>query len=354
MRTRTSGNRGGRRVMVQRRGNRGAARWARVGVVSLLGATVLLLALGVVYQVVAAGIDGRRYPPPGEMVDVGGYRLHLNVSGKGGDGAPTVLLDAGSQSASFQWGWVQPKVAKHTRVVAYDRPGNGWSEAPPEPIDARRFADDLHEALGEAGVGGPYVIVGHSMGSLTARSFAAAYPDEVVGAVLVDPRNLSLHEDFPEDFPEAAVPSGSPLVVRLQGVAARMGVVRLLDPLGDYAGQLPARQGGEGRAYVASEKLYEGQWDDIRLAESAVPMLRDGEHTGDGPLVVLSAAEPDTMNFPPADRRAFTAMHEEMAGDLSPRGEHRTVRGANHLSIVTKKGYAGQVADAIRDVVERA
>ena len=339
--------------MVKRRGNRGAARWARVGGVSLFVGLVLLLALGVVYQVVAAEIDGRRHPPPGEMVDVGGYRLHLDISGEGGDGAPTVLLDAGSQSASFQWGWVQPEVAKSFRVVAYDRPGNGWSEAPPAPLDAERFVEDLREALDVAGVDGPYVIVGHSMGSLTARAFAEAYPGEVAGAVLVDPRNLSLHEDFPEDFPEATVPSGPPLVVRLQGVAARAGVVRLLDPLGDYAGQLPARQEGEGRAYVASEKLYEGQWDDIRLAESAAPMLRDGEHLDDGPLVVLSAGEPDTMNFPPADRRSFTRMHGEMAGDLSPRGEHRIVRGADHLSIVTAREYAWQVADAIRDVAER-
>ena len=343
--------------MVEGRRNHGegrrAARWARVGVVSLLGGVVLLLALGIVYQAVAAGIDGRRHPPPGETVDVGGYRLHLNVSGEGGGGAPTVLLDAGSQSASFQWGWVQPEVAKYARVVSYDRPGNGWSEAPLRPLEAGEFAGDLHEALEEVGVDGPYVVVGHSMGSLTARSFAEAYPDEVAGAVLVDPRNLSLHEDFPEDFPEATVPSEPPLVVRLQSVAARLGVVRLLDPLGYYAAQLPDRQGDEGRAYVASDKLYQGQWADIRLAEDAAQMLRDGEHLGDGPVVVLSAGEPDAMNFPPVDRRAFTQMHQEMAGDLSSRGEHRVIRGADHLSIVTDREHAEKVADAVRDVVEK-
>ena len=325
--------------MVERRGSRRLAvrRAARSVGLGLVGGLALLLLSGLAFQAVASGGDARRYPPPGEMVDVGGYRLHLDVSGgEGGpDGRPVVLLDAGSQSASFQWGWVQREVAGDARVVAYDRPGNGWSEAPPEPVDAGRFAEDLHEALGKAGVEGPYVVVGHSMGSLTARSFAEAYPDEVAGAVLVDPRNLSLHEDFPEDFPEATVPFEPPLVVRLQGVAARLGVVRLLDPLGDYAAQLPDRQGDEGRAYVASDKLYQGQWADIRLAEDAAQMLRDGEHLDDEPLVVLSAGEPDAMNFPTDDRRAFTAMHQEMAGDLSSRGEHRVVRGADHLSIVT-------------------
>ena len=134
---------------------------------------------------------------------------------------------------------------------------------------------------------------------------------------------------------------------------SRLGVVRLLDPLGDYAAQLPDRQEDEGRAYVASDKLYQGQWADIRLAEGAAPMLRDGEHLDDKPLVILSAGEPDAINFPPHDRRAFTAMHQRMAGDLSSRGEHRVVRGADHLSIITGRGYARQVADAILEVVGR-
>src|SRR5215203_1936130 len=162
-----------------------------------------------------------------------------------GESGPTVILDAGSQSASVQWGWVQPRVASFARVVSYDRPGTGWSDAPPEPLGARRLAEDLHRALGEAGVEGPYVVVGHSMGSLTARAFAERYPEEVKGAVLVDPRDLSLHEDFPADFPEERVPSGPPPAVRMQAVAARLGIVRLLDPLAGYEKLLPPRQGAE-------------------------------------------------------------------------------------------------------------
>lgn len=334
-------------------GGRQAARWAGLAFASLLALVAALLVAGLVYQAVAAGADERRYTAPGEMVDVGGYRMHLNVTGQD-RGGPVVILDAGAQSASFQWGWVQPEVARSARVVAYDRPGTGWSEVPPEPLDARQNAEDLHEALDKAGVGGPYVVVGHSMGSLTARAFAEAYADEVVGAVLVDPRNLSLHEDFPDDFPEKSVPLEPPLAVRLQAVAAELGLVRLLDPLGFYAEQLPPRQGAEGRAYVASEKLYEGQWADIRLGESATPMLRDGEHLADKPLVVLSAGEPDAMNFPPDDRSGFTAMHKRMAKKLSSRGEHRIIAGADHLSIVTERKHAGGVVAAVREMVEEA
>lgn len=335
------------------RRRRGVLVWARRGLLAVFVAVVTLLTAGFVYQAVSTEIGERRYPPPGELVDVGGYRLHLNVMGES-EGGPTVILDAGAQSASFQWGWVQPEVAESARVVAYDRPGTGWSEAPYGPLDAETLAEDLHEALDRTGVEGPYVVVGHSMGSLTVRAFAERYPGEVEGMVLVDPRNLSLHEDFPEDFPETEVPEEPPLSVRLLPVAARLGAIRLLDPLGDYAGQLPPRQAAEGRAYVASQKLYRGMWADIRLAESAVPSLRDGEHLQGEPLTVLSAGEADAMNFPGEDRQAFTAMHEGMAGDLSSRGEHRAVRGADHLSLVTDRGFAGEVAEAIGRVVREA
>lgn len=333
--------------------NRGLGRWIGRVLGALVFGMVALLIVGLVYQAIATEADERRYPPPGELVDVGGYRMHLDVAGKA-EGGPTVILDAGSQSASFQWGWVQRKVARDARVVSYDRPGTGWSDASPEPLDATEFAGDLREALERVGADGPYVVVGHSMGSLTARAFAERYPDDVVGAVLVDPRNLSLHEDFPEEFPEAGVPANPPLAVRMQALAARLGVIRVLDPLGDYAGRLPAGQGAEGRAYVASQKPYGGLWADVRLGESAAATLRDGERLDDEPLIVLSAGESDAMNFPPEDRSEFTAMHSRMARELSSRGEHRVVWGADHLSIVVEREHAGEVADVIGEVIREA
>ncbi len=116
---------------------RRAASWVGLVLAALLCGIAALLAAGLAYQAIATEVDERRYPPPGERVDVGGYRMHLNVAGQDERG-PTVILDAGSQSASFQWGWVQPEVAEGVRLVAYDRPGNGWSEAPPGPLDAGR------------------------------------------------------------------------------------------------------------------------------------------------------------------------------------------------------------------------
>jgi hypothetical protein len=88
-----------------------------------------LVVIGAAYQVIATEIDRRNFPPPGQLVDVGGYQMHLYCTG---EGDPTVILDAGHPLGVSSWAWVQPELAKATRVCAYDRAGLGWSDpAPP-------------------------------------------------------------------------------------------------------------------------------------------------------------------------------------------------------------------------------
>ncbi len=113
----------------------------------LLGLVVALLALavaGAIYQASATNLAERAHPPPGEMVDVGGYSLHIHCLGQG---SPTVVLDAGSGGFSAQWVWVQQEVSGTTRVCAYDRAGMGWSETGPEPRDAKQISSELHALL---------------------------------------------------------------------------------------------------------------------------------------------------------------------------------------------------------------
>src|ERR671921_8443 len=157
----------------------------RIGKV-LLWLVVVLLVLavaGAIYQAIATELAERAYPPPGEMVDVGGYRLHINCVGQG---SPTVVLDAGSGGFSAQWVRVQREVSDTTRVCAYDRAGMGWSQRGPDPRDAKQISSELHTLLGKAGIEGPYVLVGHSYGGLYMQTYAARYPDEVAGVALVD------------------------------------------------------------------------------------------------------------------------------------------------------------------------
>jgi pimeloyl-ACP methyl ester carboxylesterase len=128
--------------------------------------------------------------PPGVLVDIGGYRLHLHCSGSG---SPVVLLEAGAGDFSSDWSLVQPAVSQVTRVCSYDRAGYAWSDAGPLPRTIRQVTSELHAMIGAAGLPAPLVLVGHSLGGLYARAFAAAHPDQVAGVVLID----AAHEDNP-------------------------------------------------------------------------------------------------------------------------------------------------------------
>ena len=121
--------------------------------------------------------------PPGQLVDIGGYKLHLHCTGQG---APTVLFENGSADFSFIWDLVQPDVAKFTRACSYDRAGSAWSDPGPVPRSFNQINLELYTALQKAGVGGPYVLVGQSYGGFVVRAFAERYKSDVVGVVLVD------------------------------------------------------------------------------------------------------------------------------------------------------------------------
>jgi len=141
------------------------------------------------YQCVAQTETSSPIPKPnGQLIDLGGYKLHLDCRGKG---SPTVVLSAGAGDFSFDWALVQPEVAKFTRVCSYDRSGEAWSDLGPKPRTAHQEVYDLHRLLAAGGESGPYVVVGQSLGGMIARIFATLYPKETAGLVLVD----SFHED---------------------------------------------------------------------------------------------------------------------------------------------------------------
>jgi pimeloyl-ACP methyl ester carboxylesterase len=206
----------------------------------ILAGTLVLLLAGAIYESLAETADAKAYSPPGQMVDVGGYRLHLNCTGSG---SPTVVIDAGWGDSSAGWGWVQPEVARTTRICTYDRAGMGWSEVSPHPRTARQFAKELHTLLVKANEPGPYVLVGHSLGGYTMRVYAHDYPAEVAGLVLIDAQKL------PAAAAAAPKPAPKPGGTSLPSLMARIGVVRLLaGPLGSIK-NLPVE---DKQAYKAS------------------------------------------------------------------------------------------------------
>lgn len=246
------------------------------------GVVVLLLA-GALFESVAEASDAKAYPPPGRLVDVGGYRLHIYCTG---EGSPAVVIDAGLGDWSTAWGFVQPEVAQTTRICTYDRAGSGWSDAGPLPRDAAHFAKELHTLLHNADVPGPYVIVGHSMGGLTARVFAHEYASEVAGVVLIESMS-------PGQF--APVPAGAPpafahlsFASSLTPILARFGVVRLLvRPLG----LIPQLPGGLQDAYVSRLVLpstLQATADETQGLPAAGAQASAVKSFGGLPLIVLT------------------------------------------------------------------
>lgn len=159
-----------------------------LGRVSLVFLALIVLFVG---AALTAGANAKRtfamnYPPVGEMVDVGGYRLHLYCSGESTADEPTVIVEAGAGSVGLMWTLVQDEVSKSARICTYDRAGLGWSEPSPHPRSASMIVQELHTLLVNAQIEGPYILVGHSLGGIFVREYQYQYPDEVAGIILVD------------------------------------------------------------------------------------------------------------------------------------------------------------------------
>jgi len=192
----------------------------RIGRNLVLGIVILVLVTLAAGTVAKSNLV-KGNPAPGQLVDVGGYKMHINCMG---EGSPTVILEAGWADYSATWAYVQPEVAKVTRVCSYDRAGYGWSDPSPYPRTASWRVKELHTLLVNANIQGPYVLVGHSLGGMLVRVYAHTYPDEVIGMVLVD----SEHEEQYERLPGAK--SSIPDLVRqfrMLGVLSSTGIMAL-------------------------------------------------------------------------------------------------------------------------------
>ena len=168
--------------------------WLSRALLVVFALVALAALIGVLYQNIAATRDLREHPMPGTLVDVGGYRLHINCMGHG---SPTVVLDAGLGISFNSWRKVQPQIATFTQVCSYDRAGLGYSEASPFPRTSRVIAQELQKLLVNSQIAPPYVMVGHSLGGFNVRVYTSQNPSSVVGMILVD----SSHPDQFNRYP---------------------------------------------------------------------------------------------------------------------------------------------------------
>ena len=308
---------------------------ARRGLAAIVATLLTLALVGAVYQAAATRKDRQTYPPPGQLINVGGRRLHLHCTGQG---RPTVILEAGNLGMSAQWVRIQEQVAQTTRVCSYDRAGMGWSDAGPQPRDASSVAAELHQLLINAGTAGPYVVVGHSYGGLYAIRFAGQYPAQVAGVVLLD-------SSHPEQF--VRTPADRALFTRTSrfgtvlGWLTRLGVTRAINFLPAHP-DLPPEQRGQVRAFNASTRQVITSVREFRASPQTSAQVRNTPNLGDKPLAVVTAGQ---------QTRDWLQLQNELVA-LSSNSVHREVAGATHDSLLFTDRDASTSSEAILHVVQ--
>ncbi|RZU16366.1 pimeloyl-ACP methyl ester carboxylesterase [Kribbella rubisoli] len=305
-------------------------RWLLYPVIGILA----LASIGGGYETVREATDAKTYAMPGQLIDVGGHSLHLNCTGSG---SPTVVLEPGGGEMSSNLGWITPAVAGTTRVCVYDRAGRGWSEPADTPQDGTQIATDLHTLLHRGNVPGPYVLAGHSFGGLYVRTFAARYPDEVAGMVLVDSTAANSPSASRGD-PGPYDPVGR--VSALVSASARLGLVRLYNQIS--FGSLPPRSRDEVRATGATASNLRSTIDEYVQANASMEQAASFKDFAGKPLIVLTAGS--------GNDAAWQAKQKNMA-TLSTNSAQRVVDGATHEALVGEEQHAVATTRAILDVV---
>ncbi|HXD11899.1 MAG TPA: alpha/beta hydrolase, partial [Anaerolineales bacterium] len=282
-----------------------------------------------------------------QLIDIGGYRLHLYCMGESSDGSPTVILEQGLGGTSPAWALVQPEVAKVTRVCAYDRAGLGWSDPAPKgtPRDGEEVAKELHTLLQKADIAGPYVMVGHSSGGLYALFFAHQYSKDVVGLVLLD----SSHPDQWDTSVAQELYKSNARIYSVTSTLARLGLLRLRARSQPALG-LPDLQNQELMAFGSATQDWDAQGAEFFATMDLDDEVRAAGSLGNLPLLVLTA----TDHGGPADmEQTWQGLQNELA-QLSTNSVHKVLNGARHESLWADPEYAGESVTAILNVVEAA
>ncbi len=290
---------------------RGCLSWLGGIVAALLG----LMLLGAGYESMAEAADVRAYPAPGQMIDVGGYRLHIHCVGTG---SPTVVIEAGLGDWSASWSsWVQPEAARTTRVCTYDRAGMGWSEPGPLPRTAAHVAQELHTLLQNARVPGPYVLVGHSLGGLPVRVFAHDYAAEVAGVVLIEsmhPRQAK--PATPTTPPQTTAPASA---LSLATLPARIGVLRVLAGPLDLKGGLSPEVANAYVAFSVTSRFIQTQLDESQGMGESLAQAGAVTSLGAVPLIVLSRGQDPDQEWQgmQADLLHLSSQSQQLIADQS-------------------------------------
>lgn len=268
---------------------------------------------------------------PGRLVDVGGYRVHIDCTGAG---SPAVMI-AGA-GFSFDWALVQPEVAKFATVCTYDPSGMAWSDKGPS-LDCRGHVNEVRHAMLAAGLKPPYVLVGLSIGACVARLYAAEYPKEVAGMVIVD------HAFTPDRDPDAGKPSGNFAGLDSPPRLIEQTPIDLTVEDISHFENLPA----SARALHRWAMSLHPQMPTAEDMDDCVAQLKNAPPLGDMPLVVVSTG---------SEARGYARLQSQLLA-LSRRSSQMKAERSFHAVEIDQPDVAiaaiRRVVDAVRNPTPR-
>jgi pimeloyl-ACP methyl ester carboxylesterase len=313
---------------------------------------LLFLAAFTVEKITLAQLSDR-FPAPGQMVDIGPYSLHLYCAGDP-SAEPVVVVSPGSNSSVAQWPLVQSGVAEFTRICIYDRFGSGWSFGTPHGQTYQEESQDVHNLLQKAGIPGPYLLVGHSMGGAVMQVYASMYPEDVAGLVMVEAVTRGMDARYPEKYFQSLQASRQAISgLAIPGLFRLMnwfGLYRTMPPLEKlppnlrataYALEVNSRMGAHMRSVVNRQVERDAKF------ESAGPLP-------DVPMIVLARGRSDLDGSLDAEterqvEQAWRAAQSELAAQ-APDGRLVIAENSGHNIIIDQPEA---VIDAIGAIVEQ-
>lgn len=333
-------------------GWRRVLRWLKRTLLGLLALAMVIVIIGTIYEALGRRNAKADYPPPGELVDVGGRKMHIDCRGSG---SPTVVFESGlGTGGTIDWTLVHDKIAQTTRACAYDRAGIMWSDPKTTPQHAAAVADDLHALLKGAGITDPLVLVGHSIGGPYVRAYTGKYGDQVAGLVLVDTSHPDQVARLSKVSNTNAHPGQVAWIMHTATKLAWTGAVRFLMANAGQ-GDLPKEATAKLAAFASTSVV--GATSELDGFDATMDDARVVRSFGNRPVIALTAMKPlapeelQGLNMKPADGARFKAEWKQLGAEqaaLSTRGRQQVVPDAGHYIQIDRPDI---VITAVREVV---
>ncbi|MBN1898033.1 MAG: alpha/beta fold hydrolase [Spirochaetes bacterium] len=324
---------------------------------------IALMLINILYQAFESNRIFKEYPPPGKLVHIGQHNLHIWCMGKG---EPAVILEAGIGGNALSMYMIQKGLSGSTKVCSYDRAGYGWSDDCPGDRTCDQIISELYTLLKKAGVKGPYILVGHSLGGFNVRMFAQKYPSLVKGIVLLDAAH-------PVQFSDLKEPMEFPLVLKKRqmqmyaimpwlsgtGLLKIFYSLGLLGPVGRFFGipdDVPERYKKAYQGLVLNPRHWRTAKREIDfLCREKASQAQKKNILGKIPLVVISADTgvglPDNMTQEEF-KQIWLTLQKDMTR-LSSNSRQFILKGADHFSILVAPEYTRKVIDIIQQMIDQ-